>query len=101
MKYRTWKKNYYIKHKDGSRGCIWYLPEMEEIIGISKFLHWFRHHRNKIKWWLIKHWIRTYPERRKCHICGRKLRRKERIVFHNDGLHCSLCNDCNNSDWSI
>lgn len=55
----------------------------------------------KIKWFLIKHYIRTYSERRKCHICGIKLKRKERIKFWNDGLRCSLCKGCNDSDWSI
>lgn len=97
MKYKIWEKNFFI-NKDGNKICCFDLP----VVNIrSKWLHWFRSHRNKIWWFLFKHWIRTYPERRKCHICEKKLRRKDRIVFHNDGLHCSLCNDCNNSDWDI
>ena len=103
MKYRTWKKHYYIK---SSNQCAFPIPMGMGTIGISKWIHWYRHHKEgtkmkKIRWFLIKHYIRTYSERRKCHICDKKLKRKERIVFWNDGLHCSLCIDCDNSDWDI
>ena len=49
----------------------------------------------------LKHNIKYYSERRHCHICEIKLKRKDRVKFYNDGLICSLCNNCNISDWSI
>jgi len=43
MKYREWKKCYYIKY---SNECFWY-DEIESV-GISKFIHWFRFHRKDV-----------------------------------------------------
>ena len=54
-----------------------------------------------INWMDFKHNIKYYSERRKCYICDKKLKRKDRIKFYNDGLICSLCKDCDNSDWNI
>lgn len=52
-------------------------------------------------YFVIKHYIKTYPERRKCYICEIKLKRKDRIKFPNDGLMCSLCKKCKVGDWNI
>lgn len=43
MTYKEWKKYYYIK---SSKSCGFPIPFGLGIIGISKYLHWYRFHRN-------------------------------------------------------
>ncbi|MBY8988964.1 MAG: hypothetical protein KGD61_10965 [Candidatus Lokiarchaeota archaeon] len=43
MEKKEWKKYYYIK---SSKECAYSIPMGMEIIGISKFIHWYRFHRD-------------------------------------------------------